>query len=992
MNNQRKRKVFPYVVRRHCVEQIGLGLMLKKFVAAFALFSVGWLLILPFLINWDDYQLQISKRIENVTGHKPDLTRGINVQFFPIPKVEVNDVVIKGLGEPNAPAFVEIGSLEARPSFVSLLAGKLQVDRITLKNPIIRLIRNQRGEWNFLSAQNWQQRGSSGDIFHKVDVVNGRVLYADQLTGHVEVVDSMNGTLSLSGLMGPFSLDASFKKERQLLSIQADIDKLVGNDKADVSFKVSGKTFASNLKGMVEFKDRNWLFKGTGELKGDDLTTYFSAFKKSVAGNSPSLGADAAKSKPKISSFFSKKQAPKPVEAEKMEPIPFNVAADIAASHNSVDFTNVVIHSDAMNGKGSFKADWKRLINTETDLQFDNLDLDQLLGDTIDYKRWLKGLMVSLPRELKGLIDISIKEVTLHKDKVTDLGFQADIVNGEIGVFPLTFTLPGNNNVSITGMISRNEVRPEFAGSAEVKGKSFTEFLDFMGIMPEWLPENVYKDFDARTDIRFIPHYLKLSNMAVNVGGGTIAGVVSIKHGNRINVLTDLEFQKFNLDNVALQARAASWIKSVGEQMVFEAEPAYVKELQHFPVNNDNHIVIRDAVWNGENVKQLETDIALSPGMIRVGQFDLLSDKTDIGFEGHLNTIGVNHQFNFTMEGKKFDWSSFYMQTPETPEEILHKKAFLPYTERWSSKQLMMGGLAKLAGQAKFKVDEVDIDAAKITNFESELAFSNGLQVKSFKGDTNNGKFSAVTYVQWMNRPMYLSGVLVLQAMDTSPLFGWLFYYPQLKGSLTMSSAYKSQGASVYDVIANLTGNLVFAFRNGAVDGLALTDIVQTLPTIGTLKDLESLKQKVMNSGSTTINAIDGKAAISQGVIEFKDLKINMLPYLSGVAACVFDVRQWMVNILSQYSFITDDQKLLKIIVKSKGLINALQTQLVASDIDAYIKEKRTQQFLKEEAPAESQQQPIQPVPNLVVPGLKAPAIPLPNSGNGVPPAVLPKR
>ena len=102
--------------------------MLKKIVAAFILFSVGWLLVLPFLINWDDYQLQITKRIENVTGHRPDLTKGINVQFFPIPKVQVDDVVIKGLGEGTNAAFVEIGTLEARPSFLSLLAGKLQVD------------------------------------------------------------------------------------------------------------------------------------------------------------------------------------------------------------------------------------------------------------------------------------------------------------------------------------------------------------------------------------------------------------------------------------------------------------------------------------------------------------------------------------------------------------------------------------------------------------------------------------------------------------------------------------------------------------------------------------------------------------------------------------------------------------------------------------------------------------------------------------------------
>ena len=108
---------------------------------------VGVILALPFLIDLNKYQDQYKPLIEDALNRKVQL-QGIRLTIWPRIGARVAGFVV--LDDPafGSSSFTSLTSLDIGVKLMPLLSGKVEVEDITLRNPVITVIKNKSGVLN----------------------------------------------------------------------------------------------------------------------------------------------------------------------------------------------------------------------------------------------------------------------------------------------------------------------------------------------------------------------------------------------------------------------------------------------------------------------------------------------------------------------------------------------------------------------------------------------------------------------------------------------------------------------------------------------------------------------------------------------------------------------------------------------------------------------------------------------------------------------------
>lgn len=108
---------------------------------------VGVVLSLPFLIDLNKYQDQYKPLIEEALNRKVQL-QDIRLTIWPRIGASVSGFTV--LDDPafGAGSFASLGSLDVGVKLMPLLGGQVEVEEITLRDPIITVIKNKNGVLN----------------------------------------------------------------------------------------------------------------------------------------------------------------------------------------------------------------------------------------------------------------------------------------------------------------------------------------------------------------------------------------------------------------------------------------------------------------------------------------------------------------------------------------------------------------------------------------------------------------------------------------------------------------------------------------------------------------------------------------------------------------------------------------------------------------------------------------------------------------------------
>lgn len=114
-----------------------------------AVVFIAALLIIPMLVDVNQFKPQIESRVAEATGRSFTLGGDIDLSLFPWAGIALSDLSLGNPPDYEEKAFVTVRSFEARLKLIPLLLKDIQIKRFILKGPRIVLVRLKNGQANW---------------------------------------------------------------------------------------------------------------------------------------------------------------------------------------------------------------------------------------------------------------------------------------------------------------------------------------------------------------------------------------------------------------------------------------------------------------------------------------------------------------------------------------------------------------------------------------------------------------------------------------------------------------------------------------------------------------------------------------------------------------------------------------------------------------------------------------------------------------------------
>src|SRR5437867_736188 len=209
---------------------------------------------LPWLVDADRYGPLIAARVQNATGRTIDFGT-ISFRVLPVPGLSVRGPIriSDSAGYPGRSALTA-ESLTVRLGLLGLLRGRASVTSIMIDRPILTLIRDSRGAWNFddlvrrattapATGPDSGEPDSFKVIVDRARITGGRIrIYDDAvLPGRRQelAVAPIDATIRGWGGDEPPDLDMSVGRGRSALGVRARLH--AGGDRPLLTMQARGK-------------------------------------------------------------------------------------------------------------------------------------------------------------------------------------------------------------------------------------------------------------------------------------------------------------------------------------------------------------------------------------------------------------------------------------------------------------------------------------------------------------------------------------------------------------------------------------------------------------------------------------------------------------------------------------------------------------------------------------------------------------------------------
>ncbi|AKH20890.1 AsmA family protein [Sedimenticola thiotaurini] len=229
-------------------------------VLVLVLLIVAAAIILPMVIDPNDYKEQIVDQVKQQTGRDLQITGDLKLSVFPWLGVDIGGLQLsnaEGFGEQP---FAVVNSAAVRVKLMPLLSRQLEVDTVGLDGLVLNLAKSKDGatNWDDLAKSDAPAESEQGDAssgqglagfsIGGVDISNARISWDDRSTGQLYTVDQF---FLKSGAIQPNSpvdleLGAQLKSKEPELDAKIKLDSTVSLDEQ------AGMLFLEGLKLQLD--------------------------------------------------------------------------------------------------------------------------------------------------------------------------------------------------------------------------------------------------------------------------------------------------------------------------------------------------------------------------------------------------------------------------------------------------------------------------------------------------------------------------------------------------------------------------------------------------------------------------------------------------------------------------------------------------------------------------------------------------------------------
>lgn len=284
--------------------------MKKILITVGAVLGGGTALMLaaPALVDWTAYKDEIAVQVSEATGRPLELAGHIRLSLLPVPTLVVQDVRLAGPPGATEPVMARLKELDVSVAVWPLLSGRIQVESVTLVEPVfvLEVLADGRFNWDFNGTRPREAArppaagGLAGAIsFDQVTVEQGTIVYRDAVRGQTETISDVNARVVASSLAGPLQAQGDFTLRGLPLKGDVNVGRLSEGTAASLRIGVTlpdtdaAVRFAGIISGAAMGGDNAPGVRLQGEVRaeGDDLARTL-ALLEPITGGAPA-GAPA---------------------------------------------------------------------------------------------------------------------------------------------------------------------------------------------------------------------------------------------------------------------------------------------------------------------------------------------------------------------------------------------------------------------------------------------------------------------------------------------------------------------------------------------------------------------------------------------------------------------------------------------------------------------------------------------------------------------------
>jgi uncharacterized protein involved in outer membrane biogenesis len=530
---------------------------MRKFFIGIGILAVvlgATAVIAPDFIDWNRYKGEIRAEARAATGRDLFIDGDLSLSVLPAPSLSARNVRFANIQGGSAPDMVTLKSLDVRVRFWPLLQGRVEVDSITLVEPVILLERlaDGRTNWEMKPRQNkaaasgavggGDSGGGAGQAIRLDDlkIRNGQIIWHDATTGTRESIDNISAQLSAGSLQGPFRVRGDIRLRGMDMSLEAAVGTLKSGSAAPVSLTMTlpGAEAKLGLSGGLLVIGAPPRFTGKIDASGKDLRRLIIALSDQKAVTVPAALAQ-----------------------------PFRIRSIIQGSERGGAVDNIDIEIGGIRAEGGIKANFKGRPRIDTKLRFLRIDLDKLLAATepaassggkagaVEEKKQTESGAASqnaaigfqIP-ELDATLSLDIGAITYNQRNMRDVSVMMALTNGIARLTKATALLPGGGQLSLTGSLSTPEARLSYQGHLETRADNLRAVLTWLNIDTSGLARDRLRKFDLSAEFRGDDQQLQVTGAKLGLDATRIEGAVALALRKRLAFGITLNVDKINLD------------------------------------------------------------------------------------------------------------------------------------------------------------------------------------------------------------------------------------------------------------------------------------------------------------------------------------------------------------------------------------------------------------------------------------------------------------
>lgn len=566
-------------------------------------FVVAAMLIVPAVVDWNEYRAEIASQASHALGRTVEIRGDVDLALLPAPRLTVKDAHLANIEGAAAEDMISLASLEITAAWAPLLGGTVRVESVKLVRPVFNIEIFEGGQSNLT----FQPQGPAearapaagspprlpvtglkvtpkvgGGFDFSVDnfvVEKGTLVFRHSARGIEERVDDLNGRIAFASLKGPMdavatavvhgvplSVDLSAGEVIQGRTVQFNLDVAVvpGNFKAQ---------FTGSLNGLDEIPR----LRGKFTAEGENLQAFVSAMG---AGTLP----DTMRR-------------------------PFGAQANMALASDAVELAELTVKLDGAQAIGRVTADLSAKPSIEAILAISRLDLDAFVrpakapstestasaraklapaftssATVVDLPtdtraRPISGRgfsLESLSANLSANFALTIEAITWRAEAIRQAKLDLSLANREITVSQLSALLPGSSDVAMFGFITEKDGLPQFDGTVDATTNDLRGMIDWLGASTKGIAGDRLRKLSLNAKLSARPDIATVSELRAHVDATQIDGALTASFAPRLSLGANLSLDRLNFDaylpSPTAQPEPATTTPSAGQQAASPAK------------------------------------------------------------------------------------------------------------------------------------------------------------------------------------------------------------------------------------------------------------------------------------------------------------------------------------------------------------------------------------------------------------------------------------